>query len=560
MWLPVLLTLPSARAVDLFSSWRYFSTPLPIPEVIDMTSGGSLQMVMGRSDQHSWGAGLTANGSIFGYARLGNQPTFPGPTILTAVGVPIEVTWLNNLSAPHVLDFAISTTLLQNYANSSCYPGCGVAAIVHLHGGQSPAIYDGEGKYEFTYGQSKVDQYLNRNLPGTLMYHDHAMGFLRLNNYAGMAGSYIIQNKTFDAANNLSLSCDIPMVLQDKTIQSNGQIYYFTNQNENFNCANNPRADHWVPDQFGRVDTINGVVSPYLNVPKSKCRFRIINTANSRDYTIQFPFYRKCTVIAMDATYVSTPWKLTSSGLFLAEFQRAEIICDFSTFAVGKQFNVTTSQSPKFEDTNSSNPYFMQIRVVSSSGGSSSGVIPSTLTNFKDFVSLYSQTNGANRYILYRQVDATGCVAAAFTIYYGTAGFNGPLVNANISTNVVIPCVKGTVEHWVIENQSGYTHPFHWHATGAMCSTTDGSPDTTTFWNVMEVTAGQTMYCYVACMPSESLVVGSSVSSTDFGFSTDEPYVSHCHRLEHGDNLMTVMCVFTIPGTMYKDEIRRISS
>ena len=540
MWISVLLTLLPVGAVDLFSSWRYFSTPLPIPEVIDMTAGGSLEMVMGRSDEHNWGAALDAKGSIFGYSRLGGKPTFPGPTILTAVGVPIQVTWLNNLSAPHVLDYAISKMLIKDYANSSCYPGCGVAAIVHVHGGQVPAIYDGTGKYEVTYGRTKVDQYINRNLPGTLVYHDHAMGLQRLNNYAGMTGMYIIQNKTFDVANNLSLSCDIPMILQDKTIQTNGQIYYSTNQDEYGTCLSNPLADNWVMDQFGHVDTINGVVSPYLEVPNSKCRFRIVNSANSRDYTIQFPFYNKCTVIAMDATYVSSPWRLASRGLFLAEFQRAEIICDFSSFTAGKQFNVTTAHSPKQEDGFSKNLYFMQIRVVVDSGGGSGGIIPTTLTNFKDLVSLYSATNGANRYILYKQVDVFGCIASAFTIYYGTAGFDGPLVNANISSSIVIPCVKGTVERWVIENQSGFTHPFHWHATGAMCSTTDGSPDTTTFWNVMEVTRGQTVYCYVACMPSESLVVGSSVSSTDFSFSTDEPYVSHCHRMEHVENLMTV--------------------
>ena len=538
----LLMALSPGSAVSLFGSWQYFTSPLPVPEVIDMTAGGSLQMVMGRSDEHAWGSGLGVNGSIFGYARLGSTPTFPGPTILTSVDVPIEVTWLNNLSAPHILDYAVSVELLKNDANSSCYPGCGIAAIVHLHGGQAPAIYDGTGRYEVTYGYSKYDQYLNRHLPGTLMYHDHSMGFLRLNNYVGMAGAYIIQNKTYDIANNLSLSCDIPMILQDKSIQTNGQIYYFDNQNEYGNCANNPRVDNWVMDQFGRVDTINGVVSPYLEVPKDKCRFRIINTANSRDYTIMFPFYNKCTVIARDATYVSTPSEISSSGLFLAEFQRVEIICDFSTYSNGEVFNVTTAQSPKFEDTYSVNPYFMQIRVVANSNSiASTGTIPSSLTEFKDLVSLYSSTNGADRYIVYKQVDAPGCVAAAFTIYYGIEGLNGPLVNANISTNIIIPCVKGTVEHWIIENQSSYTHPFHWHATGAMCSTTDGSPDRTTFWNVMEVTAGQTVYCYVACMPSKSLVVGSSVSTTDFGFSTEEPYVSHCHRLEHGDNLMTVI-------------------
>ena len=42
---------------------------------------------------------------------------------------------------------------------------------------------------------SKLNIYKNTQLPGTLWYHDHAMGVTRLNVAAGLHSFYIIRDK-----------------------------------------------------------------------------------------------------------------------------------------------------------------------------------------------------------------------------------------------------------------------------------------------------------------------------------------------------------------------------
>lgn len=150
----VLAFLTGSNGQSLFTKWVPYATELTVPKVIDMRKGGSLKMDMGASE-HYWGGGLQQKGTIFGYAKKGQKPTYPGPTILVKKGVPINITWYNNLKGPHILDNFVAPELLTDKVK--CYPNCGVPAIVHVHGMETSALYDGLPQYSTLYGQNKTD-------------------------------------------------------------------------------------------------------------------------------------------------------------------------------------------------------------------------------------------------------------------------------------------------------------------------------------------------------------------------------------------------------------------
>ncbi|KAH9192429.1 hypothetical protein AeNC1_005583, partial [Aphanomyces euteiches] len=74
----VTLVLATAQAQDavtskekLFDQWKAFTTPLVIPDVIDMRKGGNLEMNIGETI-HAWGSG-SPNGTTYGYGKVGGK-------------------------------------------------------------------------------------------------------------------------------------------------------------------------------------------------------------------------------------------------------------------------------------------------------------------------------------------------------------------------------------------------------------------------------------------------------------------------------------------------------
>ncbi len=108
-----------------------------------------------------------------------------------------------------------------------------------------------------------------------LWYHDHAMGINRLNIYAGLFGASFIRDKAEDALNLPSGKYEMPLLIFDRLITPEGQLYYPTSEK--------PGAP-WVPEVFGDAILVNGKLFPYLDVEPRKYRFRVLNASNARFY------------------------------------------------------------------------------------------------------------------------------------------------------------------------------------------------------------------------------------------------------------------------------------
>jgi FtsP/CotA-like multicopper oxidase with cupredoxin domain len=322
---------------------------------------------------------------VWGYVPGRTCPTEPrgtyiGPVIVASRGTPTEVTFLNQLGSTattHALAYKNSVDQTLHWADPfgqmcqmSLMPGmlpeppCDqpydgpIPAVVHLHGGEIPAVLDGGPDAWFTSdGQihgpayytrnpttdpanGAVYRYPNSQEAGPVWFHDHTLGATRLNVYMGLAGAYILQDPAQKLPTNLTPLTDIiPLVIQDRMFDTDGQLYFPAD-------PLNPEHPSWVPEFLGDTIAVNGKVWPYTTVEPKRYRFLILNGSNARSYTLAFnvPARRLAPIfwqIGTDGGYLD--WLVPMQSLTLMPGERAEVIIDFSLFLAGDRLTLTNS-------------------------------------------------------------------------------------------------------------------------------------------------------------------------------------------------------------------------
>ncbi|WP_437644501.1 multicopper oxidase family protein [Sorangium sp. So ce362] len=194
-----------------------------------------------------------------------------------------------------------------------------------------------------------VFEYPNDQRAATLWYHDHALGITRLNVYAGPAGFYLLRGGPGDLPPGVlpgsartrddchgSGTYEIPLVIQDRSFNDDGSLFYPATRDPEFADVYIPNGDVppiWVPEFFGDVMVVNGRPWPFLNVEQRRYRFRILNGSNSRFLLLKMdnglPFWQ----IGSDSGFLPCP--VERDTLLLAPAERADVIVDFSRVRVG---------------------------------------------------------------------------------------------------------------------------------------------------------------------------------------------------------------------------------
>ena len=168
---------------------------------------------------------------------------------------------------------------------------------VHIHGGEVPPASDGGPDSWFTQGKpitgigysGNTLLYPNGQEEATIWFHPHGFGITRLNVYAGWQGVYSIVDPGGPSAPLATMPAfpqhDIPLIIQDRSFDTNGQLFY--------NLASNPQPNptvhpFWIPEFIGDVICVNGKTWPYLNVEPRQYRFRLLNGSNARFYNLSF--------------------------------------------------------------------------------------------------------------------------------------------------------------------------------------------------------------------------------------------------------------------------------
>ena len=339
------------------------------------------------ADTASYTWGYTSTPATPGAIR----PTYLGPVVIAERGVEATPVYGNNLPATSVVQSNLPIDLTLDWADplgttgpigclpdpiTGAYqnPACGVLPwtgeipiATHLHGGEVSPAYDGGPDAWFT--QSGVTglgfpgaqySYPNNQQEGTIWFHDHALGITRLNVYAGLAGIQPIidpANPPLTTLPNIGDGFDVPLIIQDRSFDTNCEIFY--------NLASNPQPNptvhpFWIPEFIGDTIAVNGKTWPFFNVEPRQYRFRLVNGSNARfyDLTIVEAKTKKPTKVKPKSTTVPMFAIATDDGylmnavatpnVVIGTGERYEIIVDFSAAVPGQQFIMNNSARTPF--------------------------------------------------------------------------------------------------------------------------------------------------------------------------------------------------------------------
>jgi len=316
--------------------------------------------------------------------------TFTGPVVLATRDTATQMTFLNQLgttATTQVLAYKYSTDQTLHWADplngeaNDCNMAGGVPAFgsdcaqnydgpipaaVHLHGGEVPPELDGGPDAWFTsdgayqghgyYTRDPVNDPANGivyNYPNTqeaspIWFHDHTLGATRLNVYAGLAGGYLIQDPAlvlpaglaaYGLDNGGAFEPTVPLVIQDRMFDTNGQLFFPADSAGNFLWSPNPEHPYWVPEFIGDTILVNGKAWPYFDVQPKRYRFLFLNGSNARTYEMYFIDPAKVAVvpnfwvIATDGGYLDKP--VMVKKLVMQPGERYEAIIDFAGLPAG---------------------------------------------------------------------------------------------------------------------------------------------------------------------------------------------------------------------------------
>ncbi len=302
-------TLPPAPPLIDPSTLTPFVDPLPIPVTAKPTArrqGKLLYRIPVRECLAKVHRDVPAT-RFWGYAGC-----VPGPTIEARSGEEIFVEWPNELPAKHFLP--IDHNLMGAEANQP-----EVRTVVHVHGAKAPPASDGYPEDWYVPGKSRTYRYPNAQDAALLWYHDHAMGINRLNICAGMAGLYVVRDSFEDGLHLPFGEFEVPLVLMDRMIRKDGQLYYPVAQ---------LKGSPWVPEYFGNAFLVNGKLLPYLAVQPRKYRFRVLNASNGRFYFLSLSNGQGFQQIGSDQGLLPAPVEI--KRLDLAPGERADLVVDFA--------------------------------------------------------------------------------------------------------------------------------------------------------------------------------------------------------------------------------------
>jgi spore coat protein A, manganese oxidase len=457
----------------------------------------------------------------------GFEDQFPGPIIEAEKRKLIEVHWENQLPIRHLFE-------IDPRIHGAMPPVPAVRTVPHLHGARTASNSDGLPEQWFTPGSSVRYVYPNDQPAATLWYHDHAMGITRLNMYAGLAGLYLIRDDNERRMGLPAGQFEIPLVLQDRTVDAQGQLIY----TPTFESGEVAPPGVWAPEFFGDFPVVNGAIYPYLDVEPRIYRLRVLNAANSRFFRIYFNLARFATdiphlvgfhQIGSDGGFL--PGAVRLEKLLLGPGERADLIVDFSGLA-GKTItlqNDAVSPYPGWAVLNHRYPplaELMQFRVALSHSG------PSEVFSFPQLPFVPAMEAAAVKrtrdFILSEEMDSQG---KSLGVRINNRSYSDPV------TEVV---ELGATERWRFINATDDAHPMHLHLVQFRVVERQG-------FDPVALRGGTVQLIGNSRPPADNekgwkdtaIVFPGEVLTVQIKFEGyTGRYVFHCHMLEHEDNEM----------------------
>jgi suppressor of ftsI len=370
---------------------------------------------------------------------------------------------------------------------------------VHWHGMELPASMDGGPHQTIPSGQIWEPHWTIKNEASTLWYHPHTLEKTGEQVYRGLAGLILV-----DDANSESLAIpqkygedDIPLIIQDKKFDANGQFIY--------------DHTHTIPVTTGMLgDTIlvNGTYAPYVDVPQKMIRLRLINGSNARRYNFGFSDHRIFTLIATDGGFLQEG--IEQTRVQLSPGERAEILVTMADTIEPIQL----LSYPVFGDTNSIRKF-----AVSRISGASDENQEMKVLELRPYTTKSSTSDIPQKLNKIEYLSEKGAVRTR-EFALNSSSINNEKMDMSRVDEIVR---SGDIEIWKIRNESPLYHPFHIHGVQFQVLSRNGKKP-------LPIESG--WKDTISLLPEETVRV-----ILQFNQESDPnvPFMYHCHILEHED-------------------------
>ncbi|CAI0547801.1 unnamed protein product, partial [Linum tenue] len=383
---------------------------------------------------------------VFAYGTSKHTATVPGPTIEAMGGVSTHVTWTNHLPPSHILPWDPTIPTAMPVAKK------GIPTVVHLHGMIGGPESDGHAHSWFTNGfretgptwTTKTYHYPNVQHPGSLWYHDHAMGLTRVNLLAGLIGSYVIRDPKTESKLRLPSGNEFHrrLVIFDRSFLTNGSIYMNS-------TGNNPDIHpQWQPEYFGDAIIVNGKAWPRMSVRRRKYRFTVINASNARFFRLFFRNGLRLIHVAADSAYLEKP--VVATHTLLAPSEIIDFVVDFSDSRSDSVIlaNDAPYPYPSGDPVNDANSVVMKFN-IRKEREYDTWRVPRTLIKYPS-----PKLSGAARSRYIAMYEYASAADEPTHLYINGRSFEAPVTEK---------AKVGTSEVWYVINLTEDNHPLHVH-------------------------------------------------------------------------------------------------
>lgn len=415
-------------------------------------------------------------------------------------------------------------------------------SVLHWHGLLVDGQYDGGPQSAIGAGGSTTINTVVDQPAATLWYHAHPHGRTGYQTAKGIGGMLIVED---EASQGLGLPStwgedDLPIVLQDKYLNDDGQIVYKLNHNT--------AGLGW----FGQHMFVNGVKQPEHYAPRGWVRLRLLNACNARALKLKLgdgsPFY----VIASDGGLLPSPVSMTE--LVMVPAERFEILVDGSA---GQAIDLVMARYDEQYGANAA-PFDVDYKLLTihPTRPAKNSMMPPVLTQLPEVV---VPAGIRHRRIEFKLMghfpidpDPSGPLPEIWPFDFAwndedsvfddhtlmhinqIAVDDEPMASFDLQqASFEVP--RHSTERWTLSLRHGdiYPHPFHVHGTqfrvlsingGAVPAHLQGWKDTVNIQGALNVR-------------SEPGTVDILVRF-DHEAAMPHPYMVHCHILEHEDGGM----------------------
>ena len=449
-----------------------FGTPLPVPPLADsrLEAGVRVFSLVPQAGKHEYVPGKPAD-------SLGYNGSYLGPTLRAARGDRVRIDVRNQLSD---------------------------ATTVHFHGMRLPAADDGGPHQMIEAGASASPSWTITQPAATLWYHPHPHESTEKQLSLGLTGLFII-DEPGAAGEGPSAALphtygvdDFPVIVQDRRLDSNGQLTFDPSGNSLGTLGNSIAA--------------NGVLGAALKVTAERVRLRLLNASGGRWFNFGFADNRAFHVVASDGGLLAAPASVTRVQLSPAE--RAEIVVELKA---GEQITLR-SFPPDLGSVNPPEAFgggkdFDVLRVDAAESLAPSPALPPSLATIPT-------------------IDVSGAHIRSFTL--NGRNINNHTMDMNRVDEVV---KKGATEVWLVDNTSAYQHNFHVHGVQFQLLDVNGTPPPAHLRGWKDT---------ISVLPRDRSRI--AIQMPQYA-DAQHPYMYHCHLLTHEDQGMMGQYLTTEDGT-----------